>query len=392
LIDRDQLRDALNHLYDPTYHPSRELLLALGLRPDDQQLAAKNLILRNVANLKPANHTPAHAIAYRLYRVLDARYVRNLTQRQAADELAITVRHVARLQEQAVELLAETIEQGAGTAAPPSGLATMRQQIEEEVSSLYSQAGSSGCDVAVATQSAVEFALPMALAQHVAIHFADASDAVRTSAPLAAVRQAVLSTLTFLLRLLDNAEIHLQLRARDGWAELSIEGGPVAGACPEEPWLIHELLASARGEVECESDDGAIRLILRLPPEPEVRVLAIDDNSDQLHFYARCLVGTRFQLTALRDGRQALVTAHTLLPDLIVLDVMLPNSDGWELLAQLANDPVTRGIPIIVCSVVNEADLAVSLGAKAVAAKPVSRSDFLAALQQALLNGAAARR
>jgi len=394
LIDRDQLRDALNHLYDPTYHPGGELLHALGLRSDDHMIAAKNLILHHVANLKPANHTPAHAIACRLYRVLDARYVRNLTQRQAADELAITVRHLARLQEQAVELLAETIEQRAGTAAPPSGLAAMRQQIEEEVSSLYSQADSSGCDVAMATQSAMEFVLPMALARHVAIHFTDAPDAMhmRTSAPLAAVRQAVLSTLTFLLRLLADAEIRLQLRASDGWPELAIEGGPLTGACPEEPWLIHELLAMARGQVECQQVGQTLGLVLRLPPEPEVRVLAVDDNSDQLHFYGRCVAGTRFRIDALRDGRLALSRARESLPDVIVLDVMLPNSDGWELLAQLANDPSTRHIPIVVCSVVNEADLAVSLGATTVAPKPVSRLAFLGALQQALQSGAAAHR
>ena len=67
---------------------------------------------------------------------------------------------------------------------------------------------------------------------------------------------------------------------------------------------------------------------------------------------------------------------------MIVLDVMLPDPaiDGWELLAQLHEHPETRSIPVIICSVIRERQLALSLGAASYLPKPVRRKDFIEAL------------
>ena len=82
-----------------------------------------------------------------------------------------------------------------------------------------------------------------------------------------------------------------------------------------------------------------------------------------------------------------MVEAHR--PDLIVLDVMLPDPDmdGWKLLMQLHGDAKTRAIPVVVCSVVREIELALALGAAVYVPKPVARRDFLAALESALCAG-----
>jgi CheY-like chemotaxis protein len=70
-------------------------------------------------------------------------------------------------------------------------------------------------------------------------------------------------------------------------------------------------------------------------------------------------------------------------PDVIVLDVMLPDVDGWKLLMELHEDPVTRPIPIVVCSVIREEELAYSLGAAAYLSKPVDPRAFIQVLEQA---------
>jgi CheY-like chemotaxis protein len=75
---------------------------------------------------------------------------------------------------------------------------------------------------------------------------------------------------------------------------------------------------------------------------------------------------------------------ETVTPDVIVLDVILPDADGWELLMHLHEHPIARSIPIIICSVVREKELALALGAKAYLPKPVRRRQFISALQQAL--------
>ena len=64
-------------------------------------------------------------------------------------------------------------------------------------------------------------------------------------------------------------------------------------------------------------------------------------------------------------------------PDAILLDVMLPDQDGWEVLQTLKADPLTCEIPVIVCSVFDDPRLAESLGATGFIHKPVGRAAFL---------------
>jgi CheY-like chemotaxis protein len=63
---------------------------------------------------------------------------------------------------------------------------------------------------------------------------------------------------------------------------------------------------------------------------------------------------------------------------------MLPDVDGWNLLQDLHQHPATRSIPVIICSVVREETLALSLGAVLYLPKPVSPHQFIQALNQAL--------
>ncbi len=71
-------------------------------------------------------------------------------------------------------------------------------------------------------------------------------------------------------------------------------------------------------------------------------------------------------------------------PDLIILDVMMPTMDGWQVLRSLKQNPGTEKIPIIVCSVLKEPELAISLGARAYLKKPVDRLELLATLERIL--------
>jgi CheY-like chemotaxis protein len=63
---------------------------------------------------------------------------------------------------------------------------------------------------------------------------------------------------------------------------------------------------------------------------------------------------------------------------------MMPRVDGWELLARLRQHPITAEIPVIICSVLADEELAHSLGATAVVRKPVTKQAFLTALDRAI--------
>jgi CheY-like chemotaxis protein len=151
-----------------------------------------------------------------------------------------------------------------------------------------------------------------------------------------------------------------------------------------EDTLVQELLVKYGGTLEITQNEERSTLALTLPSAPEIRVLVVDDNEDLLHFYRRYLQDTRYQITALTDGTLLLEHVETLRPDVIILDVMLPATDGWELLTTLRQHPLGRSIPILVCSVIQEEELALALGATGYLAKPVRRAALRAALDAAL--------
>jgi CheY-like chemotaxis protein len=76
--------------------------------------------------------------------------------------------------------------------------------------------------------------------------------------------------------------------------------------------------------------------------------------------------------------------AQTVAPRLIVLDVMLPDVDGWELLGRLRAHPGTQDVPVIVHTILPQEQLARALGADAFLRKPVGREALLALLDRTL--------
>ncbi len=144
--------------------------------------------------------------------------------------------------------------------------------------------------------------------------------------------------------------------------------------------VARQLMEVAGGELTAVAGADGFRARLALPVLEQVRVLVVDDNADTLQLFARYAVGTRYAVTAMREPAGALRLAEELEPDIIILDVMMPDLDGWEMLARLREQPVTSQTAIIICTVLPQQSLALGLGANAFLQKPVTREAFLAAL------------
>jgi CheY-like chemotaxis protein len=122
-------------------------------------------------------------------------------------------------------------------------------------------------------------------------------------------------------------------------------------------------------------------LTLRLPRALQRTVLVVDDNRDALEFFHRVLPYHGYRVVSAANGREALHQARTVLPHAIVLDVMMPDQDGWDVLQILRNQPETQAIPVVICSVLRASELALSMGANAFLAKPITEEALLDALQ-----------
>ncbi|HMA32872.1 MAG TPA: response regulator, partial [Chloroflexia bacterium] len=101
------------------------------------------------------------------------------------------------------------------------------------------------------------------------------------------------------------------------------------------------------------------------------------DDPDTRRLLALQLEGRGFQVTQVPSGRDAIALAREARPDLIILDVMMPGLDGFETLAALKQDPVTADIPVVMLSVLPEAEKGFALGALDYLSKPLDPDQLI---------------
>ncbi|MGC2199715.1 MAG: response regulator, partial [Stellaceae bacterium] len=129
------------------------------------------------------------------------------------------------------------------------------------------------------------------------------------------------------------------------------------------------------------------------PGEKRLRILVADDNADMRGYLSRALAN-RYDVTCVSDGKEALLTAAEIQPDLVLTDVMMPSVDGFALLEQLRANPNLQEIPVIVLSARagEEAKIdGLRMGADDYIVKPFSSRELLARVSS-ILDLAAMRR
>ena len=121
------------------------------------------------------------------------------------------------------------------------------------------------------------------------------------------------------------------------------------------------------------------------PAEPgQADILIVDDVPDNIRFLSNFLVAQGYQVRKALNGQMALTAIKTLAPDLILLDIGLPDLSGYEICRQVKADPSTCSIPIIFLSAGNEATdkvKAFQLGASDYVTKPFYLEEVLVRIQ-----------
>jgi adenylate cyclase len=124
------------------------------------------------------------------------------------------------------------------------------------------------------------------------------------------------------------------------------------------------------------------------------RILVVDDTPDNL-FLMNALLEDRYAVVTADSGAAALEMARTQMPDLILLDIMMPGMDGYEVMRRLRKDPATTDIPVIFLTALTspeEEQHGLDLGAVDYITKPISPPIVLARVHTHLERSANARR
>ncbi len=130
-------------------------------------------------------------------------------------------------------------------------------------------------------------------------------------------------------------------------------------------------------------------------PEPEIiteektqikpgNLLIIDDDAHIYNFIKESLVQTGYELQHATNSEEGLALARQYLPQVIILDVIMPGTDGWAMLGILKSDPELRQIPVIMLTVLADKDTGYALGATEFLIKPVQANLLIETLERYL--------
>lgn len=111
------------------------------------------------------------------------------------------------------------------------------------------------------------------------------------------------------------------------------------------------------------------------------KILVVDDSPTERHVLAALLTGGGYEVITAENGEEGIAKARSELPDLVLMDVVMPGLNGYQATRTLTRDPVTKNIPVIVCtSKGQETDRIWGLrqGARDYLVKPVNGPELLA--------------
>ena len=129
---------------------------------------------------------------------------------------------------------------------------------------------------------------------------------------------------------------------------------------------------------------GSLHLVVKLTTFYRPTVLVIDDDPSMPRIIQRFLALKPVKVVGCTSSDNVLKLVREVHPVLILLDVLMPKRDGWEVLQELKANPDTYHISLAICSIWDERELAISLGADMFFQKPIERADLLSCVEKHL--------
>lgn len=381
----EQVKQALDNLYD--FPALQRSPLAKRLQAEFRQsreAAGQQLrrqLIEVIEQLSPGSGVSVRLPHARIYGLLHLHYVEGMTIQEVAYELGISERQayrdLRRAQESAATLLWTSYAHAFG---PAESTVDDLSSLQAEVSRLRS--AFSVADLTALLHNARRAVDSLAARHGVGLRVEAPPLPVSALTDPVVAQQVLVRLLSHAIQNTQGGPVHVALSLDGDTPVLRVrytarENGPpdVLNA------TMAELTARIKGEVRQTSTGNACEITLYLTTRAS-KVLIIDDNEGLVELLERYLSSQMCHVFTAATGQEGLERAQELVPDAIVLDVMMPGMDGWELLQRLRTDPATRGVPIVVCTVFNDPELAYSLGASIFLPKPVRRDDVLAALKK----------
>ena len=389
---RDHVLKALNHLYDLVVletSPLAALANTGSQRLDSRGRQLRLVLMDAIEALRPPEGTPSSDAAWRPYRILEGRHIARMSRQDVEADLSLSKSQYYREYDRALESLcsvlsdrwqlpadSEQLVVADALAAPVSALGEIGQLVEDEPLDIL--------NLSTVLEDTVALLAPAAQARGVEV----ALDPVAAPSWIASrpglVRQGLLTSLWALVQTLSEGRVRIAAYSDDRrvLVDYLVKGREVVGAsCDLE--TATALVAAADGSVEPRPGIGprGLRLVFAAARDRR-QVLLVDNSRDLADLFERHLEGQQWVLTHAESVAEAIALCEQHAFDCILLDVLMPGEDGWHLMSWLRRSPEAASIPVVVCSVLDQPELAISLGATGYLRKPVTQEQLRLALQR----------
>lgn len=388
-FERD-VRDCLSHLYD--FAAMQEDPIVRQLVPHLSGLeriqTARKMVIETIEQINQRDQAVPGSRQSRVYSILLLRYIEEQPVPAILDQLALSERQFYRELNRAVQvisqLLWDRLEQPNEDRIPE-----ITMSVQTEIQRLSDLTDADSTDLHTLLVAAHQFTGGLADRYSVTVHLDMPGDPMIVNAAEPILKQTVICLLSEMIKNLPGGgQINVYPGENQGDMVVTFTMLPRESDCAALcDHLTHDdtiwsLVQAVGAElVFFPLPDRSLRIELRLPQHRRT-LLVIDDNPDVIHLIERYVAQSSYAVIGVQDAMEGLELARRLLPFAIILDVMMPECDGWEIMQHLKNHPDTRHIPVLICSVLDTPELAFSLGADFFLKKPPGRVDLLKMLAQ----------
>jgi CheY-like chemotaxis protein len=375
-----QVRECLSRLYDYLFlqdHPLVQKLVPDRSGPQRVQIFRKRII-EGIESLRPAEALSLQSKASRLYNILVLRYVNQIPVQDVMQRMALSERQFYREHPKAILTLCEILWYRLSPSSPTA--LPIAVSISTEVERIQQGSDQPPVELEELLRGAIEAVQILAHQHHLSLHYIVRDTRILLSMERTPLRQTVLWILSNLIHATrPEGNLSIFYRIEKGAYTVRFLLDQLAWSDSEvekvfQQTTVNGLLSALNGELIIEVRD-VLHLTLRVPLQQH-SVLLIDDNPGVLALFQRYLNNDMCAVLVAQDGDIGIDIARRVQPRVIVLDVMLPGQDGWEVLQNLKTHPTTKDIPVFVCSVLDMPSLALSLGAEEYLRKPPGYAEF----------------
>ena len=386
----DNIRDLLVNLYD--YLKLINNTLAQQLLADqagsDRAQAVRRKVLDAIEAMKSEKSAQLTSRQNRLYNILLLRYVEEQATAEVLSQLALSERQYYREHQRAIQTVSQIVWDKHFTGEPLASDGTV--SLIEELDHLQLAAANKGIFPKEEIRRAIAATRVIAEQRDVSVELREDSDELvilHVAQPV--FLQFVIYITNKLIQATESGRnIEISVRLEDSEPIIEILSDSLARAWQtfydrlQADNTFNELMKRLGADIESSmGSEGGTRIVLRFDQRIHM-ILVVDDNPDTISLFKRYLGNLPYQVLSTHDENDAMLIAQRTPLICIILDIMLPEKDGWQILQSYKSHPLTKDIPVLICSVLEMKDLALSLGADGYLKKPPTRDEFLSILSE----------